>query len=520
MRIAAYARYSSDQQRAASLDDQLRNCRAYAARQGWPAPRIYTDAAISGTRRDRPGYQRMLADVAVGAFDVLLIDDLSRLSRDSAECAQLIKRLTFRGVRLVGVSDGVDTGRKSSKLDVGVRGLMAEIYVDELAERTHRGLTGRALAGASAGGLPYGYHVTAVGQRAVDAAQAAVVRRIYAEYLAGASPREIAAGLNRDRIPAPRGHQWGQSAVRGDLKRSLGILVNPIYAGRQVWNRSKWVKDPQTGNRVRRERPQSEWVITEQPELRIVDAPTFDAVQRRLRDRGHAAGSRGRPHRYVLSGLLRCPDCGGAMVMTDRYAYMCAAHRERGTCGSRLRVPRAAVETAVLAGIRRELLTDAAFQRFSRTARDALVKHAPSTDAAKRRLSDAERVRTNLMAALRAGIITPTVRAELQAAEADVASAQRELAAAKAWSPRTFLPRAREVWQHLVADLADTATRTPPVREALRTLVGPEIPLRREDGAIYAEITPSRQIAMVAGARSVPCQTPFRVLVATVNRKW
>lgn len=520
MRIAAYARYSSDQQRDASLEDQLRNCRSYAARQGWPEPVAYTDAAISGARRDRPAYRQLLTDIGQQAYDVLLVDDLSRLSRDSAECAHVVKRLRFAGVRLIGVCDGIDTARKSHKADVGLRGLMSELYLDDLADKTHRGLEGRARAGASAGGLPYGYRVTEVGQRIIDAAQAAIVRRIYAEYLAGSSPREIATSLNRDGVPAPRGHAWCQSAVRGDLKRGLGILVNPIYAGRQVWNRSHWIKHPETGNRVRQERPESEWIVTEQPELRIIEPGLFDAAQMRLRARSQThSGQTGRSHRYLLSGILRCPDCGGRMILCDRYAYTCAAHKDRGTCPSRLRIPRAAIERALLARVRAELLTDAAFQRFSRAVRDELARVAPSSETARRKLADAERVRDNLMAALRAGIITPTVRAELQAAEAEVASARRELEAVRAWSPKTFLPRAREIWRGLVDDLGDVVTRTPAARESLRALIGDRIPLRNENGAIYAEITPSGQLAMVAGARSVPYQAPFRVLVATKGRQ-
>src|SRR5690606_16747477 len=131
----------------------------------------------------------------------------------------------------------------------------------DLAKKTHRGLKGRALAGASAGGLPYGYRVTETGQRAIHEPEAVIVRRIFAEYLAGQSGRSIAAALNRDGIPAPRGGKWGMSAIRPDLKRGIGILGNPIYVGRQVWNRSRWVKHPETGRRVRQERPESEWVV-------------------------------------------------------------------------------------------------------------------------------------------------------------------------------------------------------------------------------------------------------------------
>lgn len=112
---------------------------------------MYTDAAVSAAREDRPGYRTLLADAADRRLDVVLVDDLSRLSRDSVESAKTIRRFTFAGIRLIGVSDGVDTARKSHKADVGLRGLMSELYLDDLADKTHRGLTGRALAGASAG---------------------------------------------------------------------------------------------------------------------------------------------------------------------------------------------------------------------------------------------------------------------------------------------------------------------------------------------------------------------------------
>ena len=122
MRVAAYARFSSAMQREASLEDQLRNCRAHAARMGWPAPEEFTDAAISGSRDDRPAYRRMLARAA--EFDVILVDDLSRLSRDSVEAARVLRRMAFHGVRVVGVSDGTDTARDGHELDTGVRALI------------------------------------------------------------------------------------------------------------------------------------------------------------------------------------------------------------------------------------------------------------------------------------------------------------------------------------------------------------------------------------------------------------
>jgi DNA invertase Pin-like site-specific DNA recombinase len=502
MRVAAYARYSSDSQREASLEDQLRNCRAYALRQGWPAPEVFTDAAISGARLDRPGYAAVLA----GRFDVILVDDLSRLSRDAVECQRAVRRLTFAGVRLVGVSDGVDTGRKSHKADVGLRGLMSELYLDDLADKTHRGLTGRALAGASAGGLPYGYRVTETGQRAILEDEAAIVRRIFGEYAAGLTPRAIAAALNREGIPSPRGGSWTLTAIRADVRRGIGILGNPIYIGRQVWNRSRWVKHPETGRRVRQERPESEWIVREAPGLAIVERSLWDAVEARVRGGKHASPvGKGRPPKHVLSGILRCGECGGPMTVIDRYRYGCGRAKDRGTCSSTLRFSRLDAERAVLAGVRAELGTPQAYAAFQRAVAEKMRRHAPNVDALKRRLAEAERERGNVLVAIRAGIITPSTKAELERLEREAIDAQRAVAAGEQQQPAKILPRAREVWTRMLERLADVRDK-PAAREALRTLVGERIVVRlNENGDPIAEVAASCcQISLVAGAGSVP----------------
>lgn len=472
---------------------------------GWPDPVVFTDAAMSGARLDRESYQRLIA--SSGQFDVILVDDLSRFGRDSAELTMTIRRLTYAGVRLIGVSDGVDTQRKSHKADVGLRGLMSEMYLDDLADKVHRGLTGRALAGASAGGLPYGYRVTSIGARAIDPVQAEVVRRIFAEYIGGRSPREIVSGLNRDRVPSARGGTWALTAVFPDRRRGIGILANPIYAGRQIWNRSKFVKHPDTGRRTRQERPQAEWVITEHPELAIVDEATWGAAEARA----HAAGTRGkktgkrpgagpgRPMRYLLSGILRCGCCGGPLVVINASMYGCVTNKDRGesVCPNPVSVPRKAADAAMVAGVQRELLTEDAFQRFASAVAAELKSAAPDSDGAKRRLVSAEKIHENVMAAIRAGIITTSTREELVRAEAEVSTARDELAAARAFQPSQILPRAKETWRRLVADLVNAATDRE-AREALRALIGESVRVTKKEGAIYGEIAPSK-IKLVAG---------------------
>ncbi len=527
MRTAAYVRYSSDSQRDASLDDQLRNVRTFCDRHGWSAPVVYADAAISGSREDRPKYRALLADAGSGRFDVILVDDLSRLSRDKDECGKAIKRLIFAGVRVIGVSDGVDTASKGHKVNAGLRGLMSELYLDDLAEKTHRGLTGRALAGASAGGLPFGYRTAGIGQRVIDEAQAGVVKRIYAEFILGRTPREIANDLNADRTPPARGSTWCMTAIYGDTRRGIGILANPIYVGRQIWNRSRWTKHPDTGRRIRKERPESEWIISEHPELAIIDQPTWQAAQARLgatrsqtqqRRQDNPRAGPGRAPRHLLSGLLRCQACGGPLVVVDRYRYGCSTHKDRGqaACPSRLRIPKASADAALLSQVKTNLLSEAAFKDFERAAAAELKQSAPDLHALRARAAAAESARTNIMNALRAGIITASTRAELIATEAECAAATEAIKSAANIQPAQFLPRAREIWRRIVRDL-ENENEVPRMRAALTDLLGDKIVVRQENGEIFAELGLSK-INVVAGAGSVLYLTePLRIHIPTVK---
>ncbi len=145
MHVAIYARYSSENQRETSITDQFRNCEQYAARQGWTITSRYEDKAISGSTAERPGYQQMLKDAQAHLFDVLLIDDFSRLSRDQVETEQARRRMVHWKVRLIGVSDGIDTAAKGHKLLSGFKGIMNEVFLDDLKDKVSRGMVGQAL---------------------------------------------------------------------------------------------------------------------------------------------------------------------------------------------------------------------------------------------------------------------------------------------------------------------------------------------------------------------------------------
>jgi DNA invertase Pin-like site-specific DNA recombinase len=103
MRAVIYARYSTDLQSEASIEDQVRLCRARIASEGWSLVITYTDHAISGASRLRPGYQKLLEDARAGSIDVVVAEALDRLSRDQEDIAALYKQLGFAGVRLVTI---------------------------------------------------------------------------------------------------------------------------------------------------------------------------------------------------------------------------------------------------------------------------------------------------------------------------------------------------------------------------------------------------------------------------------
>src|SRR5712664_459240 len=165
MRAAIYARYSSELQRDASIEDQVRLCKARIDTEKWTPAGVYTDHAMSGSIRMRPGYQKLLEDARAGGFDVVVSEALDRLSRDQEDVAALFKHLSFSGVKLLTLAEG-----EISELHVGLKGTMNALFLKDLAQKTWRGLEGRVRQGRSGGGICYGYDVI----RELDAHGAAV----------------------------------------------------------------------------------------------------------------------------------------------------------------------------------------------------------------------------------------------------------------------------------------------------------------------------------------------------------
>lgn len=385
-RIGIYARYSSDLQNESSIDDQARRAREAIARAGGDPSRatVFPDYAVSGGSMERPGLEALLRAVEAGRIDVILTEDVSRISRDMGDAALIFKRLQFASVPLIGLSDGIDTSARQGKLTYAFKSMMAEWYVDELRDRTLRGLEGRALAGFATGNVPFGYRtepeVDAAGRElgnriVIDEDAAPIIRRIFAEYRDGGALHQISRALNREGIPSPRAgskHKrfgWGASTIRA-------ILHNEKYAGTWRFKERQWVKVPGTNKRRPRARAADEVMSIERPDLRIIDAELWTEVKARLaavhrKYTKHTAECIESPKKatYLLSGILICDECGFPLTIygggVTRY-YRCNTNFGKGTCKNDLRVREEVIRADCLDAIREQIQTPQAVEYVRR----------------------------------------------------------------------------------------------------------------------------------------------------------
>lgn len=498
MRAAIYARFSTEKQSEASIEDQFRVCERIAEREGFSIVARFSDAAISGGTAQRLGYQRLLAAARRHEFEVIVAEDTSRLWRNLAEQAPRLAELSDLGIAVV--THDLDTRHESAEIMGAVGGAMATAYRKEIGRRTKRGLEGLARGGKSAGGRSYGYippALSGTGRMEIDEAQAVIVRRIFELYVNGHSPRAIAAQLNAESVPSP-GSTWGRSARRrqgwvytaisSNPTRGLGILNNDAYRGVVVWNRTRWIRSASDSSRRRQvQNPRKEWIIRQDERLRIVGDELWarakarqaghahrigDAVRRGL-SKGAATRS-GTGSKFLLSGLLRCGQCGSAYSIAGVNRYACSGHTGGGDtlCGNNATLRRQLVEREVLAGIKRDLSSPEIIEEICRRVRATLRTGKPKAADHSARIAQLKRETENLADAIASGALraSPTLAARLTAAEEELERLTRAQAAPAA--PAADATR-------LLADLRARAARA--VERLEETLAAGDVPRAREE---------------------------------------
>ena len=494
-RVALYARYSSDNQREASIEDQLRICREQAKREKWKIVGTYKDAGISGASMIlRPGIQALLQDAQAGQFDIVLAEALDRISRDQADVATFYKHLKFAGVPIVTLSEG-----EISELHVGLKGTMNALFLKDLAAKTHRGIRGRVEDGKSGGGLCFGYNVVKQldargdpirGNREINEAEANVVRRIFREFASGIGPRTIARTLNEEGVPGPAGKLWSDTTIRGHVKRGTGLVNNELYIGRLIWNRLRYIKDPSTGKRVSRLNPESEWIIKDVPELRIVDDELWQSVRvrqgkiaekyanvteavRKHHKKNRLNGTR-RP-KSLLSGLVFCGCCGGPYSLRGADRFACSNHISKGACSNSRTIPREDLEARVLSGLKDRMMApeivEEAMRAYAEETNRLNRERRSSGDAWKAELVKIEKQIRGIIEAIKAGMFHESMKAEMDTLEARKTELNTLLADAPEDTP-DILPSASAIYAKKVSALTEALNRKEERQEAAETLRG------------------------------------------------
>lgn len=403
MRAAAYCRVSTGRQADGdlSLPDQQRQIEAYCRRKGWHLVRVFVEPGASARDDERPIFRAMIAEAVSGArpFDHVVVHSLSRFFRDEALGELYVRRLRKHQVSLQSVTQEIGSDPLSD-LARRVVGLLDEHTSKETAKHTLRSMEENARQGYWNGSRPpFGYCVISAGTKgirtkkklAIDEAEAEVVRRIFALYLEGekgSGPmglKAIAAYLNVEGL-----------RMRGrllSLRLIHLILCRETYTGKHYFN----VVDSKT----RKVKPRAEWV--EVSVSGIISPKMFAAAQKRLKSRDPRKSKprvSGSP--YLLTGIARCSECGGAMTMatgkSDRYRYYkCSTFMRMGrtACAGRV-MPMEKLDQLVIELLQKKVLVPGFLKQTIATHR----RRALAAGTNDRELLDAEVAATAAEAAV------------------------------------------------------------------------------------------------------------------------
>jgi DNA invertase Pin-like site-specific DNA recombinase len=299
-----------------SLDAQRETCEQYVGAQasaGWEVlPERYDDGGYTGKNTDRPGFQRLMADVDAGKLDIVVVYKIDRLSRSLLDFAQIMARFDRAGVAFVSVTQHFNTADAIGRLTLNLLMSFAEFEREQISERTRDKIAATKRRGQWTGGpAPFGYRLVDK-KLVVDEERAAIVRELFVLYTEQRSTRLVAEQLNARRAGD---REWSKVSV-------LNTLRNPVYAGVIVHGNERHLGRHE----------------------RIVETALFERVGEMLDAAAGRPRSAPRNSQYLLTGLLRCGSCGGAMTSASTYRrgreyryYRCTTRDKKGrsACSAR-----------------------------------------------------------------------------------------------------------------------------------------------------------------------------------------
>ncbi|MDX1934772.1 MAG: recombinase family protein [Capsulimonadales bacterium] len=457
---AIYRRVSTQGQaeKGTSLDGQEILCRAVAQRHGLTVVHVYTDAGVSGAYyQERQGLQQALTDMQSGLFEVLIIADFSRYSRDREHQEAIRKRVANAGGRLLFGDVTIDDSPEGG-LMFGVVGSIAAYEKDKIRQRCRDGKRNRAREGkqVARGYVPFGYRVVTKvdvirgefgpeqeGQYVLLESEAHWARRIFHSYAhEGNSLYDCVRELQSAGVRTKRGlSNWSATTI-------AGMLRNPVYRGEAVFGRNVHYTDESrltegyVSDRGKRRADPAQWITIPAPAL--VDPETWNRCQERLKENAKTSGRPDR--RWLLTGLVRCPFCGDPVSGRkrsgrERNYYACRrqfpCYRKKGTCDNSTCYHQDVLEPLVVRGV--ALIAQAperireAVRTFTEEAREANGRY-PSADRRAALVTEKERIEQRIAAIVEAqiqaigdGIDTGPYRAQLQLRQKELRSLEEQL---------------------------------------------------------------------------------------------
>lgn len=330
-RVAAYCRVSTDNiDQLLSLDTQKQHYENYIkSNPEWEYAGLYYDEGVSGTKKDkRDGLKALINDCEKGLIDLVLTKSISRFSRNTTDCLELVRKLLKYDVYIQFEKENIHTGSMESELMLAILASMAKDESVSISENAKWGIKRRFMNGTFIIGYPpYGY-ANFEGEMIIIPEQAEVVRKIFMDTLDGKSTHSIAQELNQVGVPTKKGGKWTAGTISG-------IISNEKYTGDVLFQ--KTFTDDNFNRHTNK--GDCDQFFCENHHEAIISHETFEKANEVLKQRGLEKGNNGDTtryqNRYGFSGKIKCGECGGTFkrriitILGGYYiAWCCGKHIE------------------------------------------------------------------------------------------------------------------------------------------------------------------------------------------------
>ena len=315
-RVAAYCRVSTDrEEQEHSFETQkAMYIEMIMMKPTWQMAGIYADEGITGTvAKKRPGFMKMIEDCRKGKIDMIVTKSVSRFSRNNLDCLMYVRELKQLGIPIIFEKEGINTIQVSSELLLTLFGALSQAESESISMNVKLGIRQSLKNGNVRFSYKtfLGYRKGADGQPEIVPEQADIVRRIYNDFLAGATYLEIAKRLTEENVPTMGGgNRWFSERIKS-------ILKNEKYKGDALLQKT-YITDP-ISKRVKKNNGELPMYYVENSHPAIIERRIFDRVQEEIARRAgkkkvKQTGTKtelGRySGKYALTELLYCGECG------------------------------------------------------------------------------------------------------------------------------------------------------------------------------------------------------------------